>query len=124
QRVERSQRESEERFRATFEQAAVGIAHVSPDDGHWLRVNRKFCDIVGYTREELLERSFKDITHSDDFTADYPQLLQMLAGELSTYAMEKRYRHKEGFLVWIHLTVSLVRDADGQPEYFIAVIED
>jgi PAS domain S-box-containing protein len=117
-------RESEERFRATFEQAAVGIAHVSIEGGQWLRINQKFCDIVGYTREALLERTFADITHPDDLIADYPYLRQMLAGEISTYTMEKRYFHKEGHIVWIHLTVSLVHDADGQPEYFIAVIED
>lgn len=116
-------RESEERFRATFEQAAVGIAHVSPE-GRWIRVNQKLCDIAGYAREELLAKTFQDITHPDDLDADLGYVRQMLAGEIQSYAMEKRYFRKDGSLVWINLTVALVRGETGQPEYFISVIED
>ena len=116
-------RESEERFRATFEQVAVGIAHVAPD-GRWLRVNRKLCDIVGYTHEELLHKTFQDITHPDDLEADLVSVRKMLAGELSTYSMEKRYFRKDGSIVWVNLTVSLVHDASGAPDYFISVVED
>ena len=114
---------SEERFRATFEQAAVGIAHVAPD-GRWLRVNRKLCDIVGYTREELLGLGFQDITHPDDLDADLAQVRQVLAGEIDAYSMEKRYLRKDGGQVWINLTVALVRDAHGAPDYFISVVEE
>jgi diguanylate cyclase (GGDEF)-like protein/PAS domain S-box-containing protein len=116
-------RQSEERFRATFEQAAVGIAHVSPG-GDWLRANQKLCDIVGYPREELLRKTFQDITHPDDLAADLGYVRQMLAGEISSYTMEKRYFRKDGQVVWINLTVALVRRSGGEPDYFISVIED
>ena len=115
--------ESEERFRATFEQAAVGIALVAPD-GRFLRLNQKFCDIVGYSLDEMLERTFQDITHSDDLDTDLEYLRQLLAGEIETYSMEKRYFRKGGEIVWVNLTVSLLREATGEPDYFISVIED
>lgn len=121
--TEQRLREIEERFRATFEQAAVGIAHVAPD-GRWLRVNRKLCDIVGYTPEELATRTFQDITHPDDLDSDLEQMQRLLAGQIEMYSMEKRYFRKEGSIVWIELTVSLVRDADEAPKYFIGVVED
>ena len=122
-RIEEVLRESEERFRATFEHAAVGAAHVGID-GRWLRVNRRLSEIVGYEREELLERTFQDITHPDDLEEDLQQMRLMLEGELQTYTMEKRYLRKGGPEVWVNLTVSLVRDASGEPAYFIAVVED
>jgi PAS domain S-box-containing protein len=115
--------ENEERFRATFEQAAVGIAHVAPN-GRWLRVNRKLCDIVGYQREELLRKSFQDITYHDDLDADLEHFRQVLAGETRTGSTEMRYICKDGSIVWSNLTVSMVHDASNDPAYFIAVIED
>jgi len=121
--AEQALQENEEQFRATFEQAAVGIAHVGLN-GQWLRVNHKLCEIVGYSRDELVTCSFQDITHPDDLAADYAQLLQMLAGEITTYTMEKRYIRKGGALVWINLTVSLVHRPSGEPHYFISVVED
>jgi PAS domain S-box-containing protein len=114
---------SEQLFRATFEQAAVGIAQVALD-GHWLRVNEKLCAIVGYSRDELLQRTFQDITHPDDLDADLALVRQTLDGVIPTYTMEKRYIRKDGTLIWINLTVSLVRTAVGAPRYFISVIED
>src|SRR5215216_5448810 len=122
-RAEEAFRESEERFRATFEQAAVGISHNSLD-GRWLRVNQRLCDIVGYSREELLEKTFQDITHPDDLDADLEKVHQLLAGKIETYSMEKRYVKKDGSIVWVNLTGSLVREPSGDPKYFIAVIED
>ena len=116
-------RESEERFRATFEQAAVGIAHVSPD-GRFLRINRKFCEIVGYSHEELLERTFQDITHPDDLEADLENMRRVLAGEADIYAMEKRFLRKNGEVVWVNLTVSLLRDDSGEPKWFVSAIKD
>jgi PAS domain S-box-containing protein len=116
-------RASEQRFRATFEQAAVGIAHVAPD-GSWIRVNDRLCEIVGYPREELLEKTFQEITHPDDLDADLVQAGQLLVGDIETYSMEKRYYRKDGSIVWINLTGSLVRDARGEPSYFISVLED
>jgi len=122
-KAEKALRESENRFRATFEQAAVGIALVSPR-GDWLRVNRKLCDIVGYPEDKLLQLTFQDITHADDLDTDLEFHRQMLAGEISTYSLEKRYIRLDGAPVWANLTVSLVRDEDGAPAYFVTVIED
>ena len=122
-RLEEILRESEERFRATFEHAAVGAAQVGID-GRWLRVNRRLCEIVDYTQDELLSMTFADITHPDDLEADLEQTRAMLRGESQTYTMEKRYAKKDGSTVWVNLTVSLVREASGEPRYFIAVIED
>jgi diguanylate cyclase (GGDEF)-like protein/PAS domain S-box-containing protein len=114
---------SETRFTATFEQAAVGIAHVALD-GTWLNVNRRCAEIVGYPREELLGLKFSDITHPDDLLADWTLVRELLQGERETYSLEKRYFTKDNRIVWVNLTVSLVRKADGSPDYFISVIED
>lgn len=121
--AEKRLRQSEERFRATFEQAAVGFAIVAPD-GHWLRVNQKLCEMVGYTNEEMLERTFQDITHPADLRANLTLVGKLLAGELTTYSMEKRYFQKNGSIIWINLTVSLVHKPSGEANYFISVIED
>jgi PAS domain S-box-containing protein len=122
-RAEEAFRESQEQFRATFEQAAVGIAHVGTQ-GHWLRVNQKLCDIVGYSRQELLDRTSHDLTHPDDLETDLHQLRQFLGGELKTYGMEKRYIHRSGSHLWVNLTMSLVSGSSGAPKYFIYVVED
>jgi diguanylate cyclase (GGDEF)-like protein/PAS domain S-box-containing protein len=114
---------AETRFIATFEQAAVGIAHVGID-GKWLNVNRRCCEIVGYSKNELRNLTFGDITHPDDLEVDWSLVRALLAGKRSTYSMEKRYFMKDQRLVWVNLTVSLVRNADKTPNYFIAVIED
>jgi PAS domain S-box-containing protein len=122
-RAEQALADSERRFRATFEQAAVGMAHVAPD-GRWLLVNDRLCEIVGYTRAELLARTFQDITHPDDLGRDLDQVRRLLAGEIGSYTLEKRYLRKDGSVVWINLTVALVRRGDGSPDYFVSVIED
>jgi len=116
-------RESEARFRATFEVAAVGFANVTPE-GHFTLVNDRLCQILGYTREELQQRTFAELTHPDDLAADWQHAHDLLAGTAATYSMEKRYFHKSGRTVWANLTVSLLRDAGGAPQHFIAVIED
>lgn len=121
--TEEKLKESEEKFKATFEQAAVGIAHVATD-GSWLRVNQKLCDIVGYTREELLKLTFQDITYPDDLDIDLNYVNSCLKGEIDTYSMEKRYIKKQGNIVWINLTVSLLKDNFSKPKYFISVIND
>ncbi|NML27300.1 PAS domain S-box protein [Zoogloea dura] len=115
--------ESERRFAGTFEQAAVGIALVSPD-GRWLRVNRKLCAIVGYTPEELLSRTALEITHPDDRGTDLALRQRMLAREIDTYTIEKRYCSKAGDIVWIKLTAALAWKSDDEPDYFIAVVQD
>jgi PAS domain S-box-containing protein len=121
--VEEALKVSERQFSAIFNQAAVGIAQVGLD-GQWLLINQKLGDIVGYTREELLERTFQDITYPDDLDADLAYVHQLLAGEIETYSMEKRYIRKNGSPVWINLNVSLVRNSLREPEYFIAVVQD
>jgi PAS domain S-box-containing protein len=115
--------ESEERFRATFDQAAVGVAHVAPD-GTWLRVNGRLCGILGYSREELLRLRFHDVTHPDDLAADLALLRELVAGSISHYRLEKRYVRKDGAIAWIGLTVSMVRAPVPAESYFISVVED
>ncbi|MGH3065484.1 MAG: PAS domain S-box protein, partial [Gaiellaceae bacterium] len=121
--AESALQQSEERFRSAFAFAAIGMALVAPD-GRWLQVNDALCEIVGYSSEELLGKSFQDITHSDDLDIDLEFVRQMLAGELNTYQMEKRYLHRLGHAVWILLSVSLVRETGGSPLYFISQIQD
>ncbi len=125
-------RESEERFRATFEQAAVGITHAELD-GSFVRVNQKFCDIVGYTREEILQRTLQDITHPDDRAVDRKYLRSLLMGEIETYSLEKRYLRKDGEPIWVEITASLVHTPQGDsaagrvtllPQYFLCVVQD
>jgi PAS domain S-box-containing protein len=116
-------RESEERFRGTFENAGVGIAHAD-FEGRWLRVNEKLCAIVGYTREELLHKTFQDITHPADLPASLDHVARLRRGEFPSYSLEKRYVRKDGSPVWVDLSVSLQRDAAGTPAYSIAIIQD
>jgi PAS domain S-box-containing protein len=122
-RTEEELRKSEERFRATFEQAAVGILQVGLDGG-WLRFNDKFCDITGYQREELGAASVFSLISPEDFDRDFERGVSMLAGELTDYTEEKLIIGKGGTRVWINLTVSLVYSATDEPLYFTAVVED
>ena len=121
--AEEELRESEARFRGTFEQAAVGIAHVSLT-GHFLRVNDRFCDLVSYERPELLTMTFEDLTLPDDWEAGRRAGRSMLAGETNSYRVEKRYRKKGGELIWTSLITTLDRTPEGKPKYFISVFED
>jgi PAS domain S-box-containing protein len=115
--------EGEARFRATFENAAVGIAHVDPYLG-WLRVNEAFCRILGYSVEELLCKSVRDITHPDDFAVDIVNSALMRAGKLNSAEMDKRYVRKDGSIVTCRLTVSCVRKTDRSIDYFVGIIQD
>ena len=110
-------------FQSAFEFAAIGMALVSPE-GKWLRVNRSVCKITGYSEAEMLERTFQDITHPDDLELDLENVRKMLAGEINTYQMEKRYYRKDGTIVWVLLSVSLVRTKSGEPLFFIGQIQD
>lgn len=115
--------QSQQRFLETFEHAASGFSHVALD-GRLLLVNRSFGNIVGYSVDELQRLSFQDITHPDDLAPDMALLQETLAGQRSTYSLEKRYRHQQGHWVWVQLTVALVRKPDGEPDYFISVVQD
>src|SRR4051812_17340524 len=121
--TEEALRASEVRFRGTFENAAVGIAH-RDTTGRFLRVNEKFCAIVGYSREELLRKNIRDITHPDDLAATIDAFTALWQGESPTLGLEKRYVRKDSSLVWIDLFASLQRDAAGKPAYDISIVND
>jgi len=114
---------TENLFKQTFSQAAVGMALVSLD-GHWLRVNRRICEMLRYSESELLALTFQDITHPEELDADLDLLSKLLAGTIPTYSMEKRYFRSDKTIMWAQLTVSLNRQLDGSPHHFIAVIVD
>ncbi|TFG36426.1 MAG: PAS domain S-box protein [Candidatus Aminicenantes bacterium] len=116
-------RESEDRFRTTFELAGAGIVHGSTE-GRFISINQRFCEIAGYDRNELLEMSFLDITHPDDVEADLANVRRALDGEIDTYSMEKRYLRKDSSIVWVSLVVTLVRNRSGDPSHFIGVVEN
>ncbi len=121
--TEQALRESEERFRGTFENAAVGIGHRHLD-GRFLRVNQKFCTILGYPRDELLQRTGQEITHPDDLDAGVDLAEALLRGESPGFTLEKRYVRRDGSPVWVELSVSLQRDGAGKPDYFIGIVQD
>lgn len=114
---------AEARYRAVFDHTPVGVARVAPD-GQFLEVNERMCLITRYPREELMARTFVDITHPDDLGADLALVRGVLRGERDTYTMEKRYLTPTGEAVWVHLTVALVRTPEGEPDYFISAVED
>lgn len=122
-RVERALRESEFRYRATFENAAVGIAHIAPD-GRWTRVNGRLCEILGATRSDLLQARFQDITHTEDLAAEVEAFDAMNAGRSSGYQIEKRFRRTDGTPVWTQVTVAMQRDDDGDGLFAIAIVQD
>jgi diguanylate cyclase (GGDEF)-like protein/PAS domain S-box-containing protein len=115
--------EAEDRFRSAFDNAPIGMALVAPD-GRFIKVNRSLCDLTGYSETDLLVRSFQAITHPDDLDADLAHVQDVLADRRRSYQMEKRYHHADGHIIWVTLSVSLVRDSDGEPLYFISQIED
>ncbi|MGV3726148.1 PAS domain S-box protein [Hydrogenophaga sp.] len=116
-------RQGKQQLEDTFEQGATGMAH-SELDGRWIRLNQTYCDIVGYTKEDMLKMHFRDFTHPEDLELDMRQLRRTLDGEITHYSFEKRYIHRLGHVVWVHLTISLVRAANGEPSYLIAVVQD
>ncbi len=115
--------ESESRFRDAFEYSAIGMALVSLE-GRWLKVNPQVCLLVGYSEQELLGKTFQDLTHPDDLFADLDNVEKLLRGEVKAYNLEKRYIHKDGHVVWVLLSVSLVRDGRGNAAHFVAQIKD
>jgi PAS domain S-box-containing protein len=121
--AEEALRQSEQKLRATFHQAAVGIATIDLE-GRLEEVNQKFSDILGYTREELLQVPFQDLTYSEDLPRTNQEVKELLVGHVPDYALEKRYIRKDGVLVWSLETVTLLRDAEGNPSQFLVVVED
>jgi PAS domain S-box len=116
-------RESRDYLQATFEQVAVGIANVSLD-GHFLRFNRRFCDILGYREHEVSALTVEAVTHPDDREAALGNMGELLAGKAPSFTMEKRNLRKDGSTVWVNLTVTLLYHPDGRPKYFVSVMED
>jgi PAS domain S-box-containing protein/putative nucleotidyltransferase with HDIG domain len=121
--VEQKRLRAEKFFQDTFEHADVGIAHVGMD-GTWLRINPRLCDMLGYSRKELLATTFAAITHPDDVDENMTAFHRMLAGEQSSYDADKRYLRKDGSIVWVHVNIVLIRKEDGTPDYNLDVITD
>mgnify|MGYP003694084605 CR=1 FL=1 len=104
--------------------SAVGVAHSSLD-GRLLLMNQKLCDILGYTPEEMLTKTYQEVTHPEDLEAELEYARRLLAGEIESCSYEKRYVRKNGTAIWVNLTASVVRDEEtGEPSYFVAIIED
>lgn len=118
-----TRRAAERRFRMTFEQATVGIVHTSLDD-RYLLANQRFCEMLGYTVDEVLAMNTLEVVHPDDRRTDMPRRQLLLANAIKSYSGEKRFRRKDGSYIWVNRTVSLARDEDGTPLHLIRVIED
>lgn len=123
QRIEAVLQDNKECFRNAFEYASIGTALLGLE-GRWLKVNRSLCQILGYSEAELLTTTIQTITHPDDFSGYYRQLQQLIRGEIAADEIQQRYFHKQGHLVCVLLSHSLIRDIDGQPLYLIAQIQD
>ncbi len=122
--AEVSLKESEQRFRSMFEQAAVGVAQVNSNTGEFIRINQRYCDIVKYSQEEMMSAKFQEITHPADQRADLENMAKLLSGEIAKFSIEKRYVRKDRSVVWIHLTVSPMWQIGEKPSHHIAVVED
>jgi|GEM_PF-3409639 len=120
----KAQRDSEQRFRAVFEQAAVGVAQVRVGTGQFVMLNKKYCEIVGYSQEEMQGLTFSKITHPYDSQTDLLSAQLMREGKIAEYSGEKRYIDKNGSIVWVNLTVSPMWSIGEDPDYYIAVVED
>jgi PAS domain S-box-containing protein len=116
-------RRSEEHFRAFFQRSMVGMATTSPAKG-WVEVNQALCDILGYPREELLQKTWVELTHPDDIAADVAEFDRVVAGEADEYTLDKRFVRKDGTVVYAYIAARCVRGADGGIDYFVALVED
>ncbi len=122
-RLQAEVKESEQRFRSTFDQVAVGMAHLDLN-GRWLQVNQRLCEILRYSREELLQTDVQSITYPEDLEVDLAEMIRLTGEQDYTCIIEKRYICKDGTPIWVHVTVSQARDEKGTLLYLIAVIED
>lgn len=116
-------RDTEGVFRNAFDNAPIGVAVVDLD-GRFLQVNRSLCGILGYAEEQLLETTFQEITHAEDLDVSLSRVRRLLDGEIGSYSLEKRYVRADRMPVWVSLNVSLVRDQEGRPLYFVDQIQD
>jgi len=121
--TEQTLRQSQERFQGIFDATSLGMALVDTN-GKWVEVNRSLCQMLGYSKEELLAMDTQRLTHPDDQAVSHTESLRVLDGEISSYQKEKRYIHKRGHVLWIARTVSLVRDDAGRPLHFVSLMED
>jgi len=121
--AEEARRHAQERFELLFEGAPIGMALLTPD-GRWVRVNPALLKITGYSSEELLAKTFQEITHPDDLSVDLEHTQRLLVGEIGDYQIEKRFFHAQGHVISATLSVSLVRDLQGKPLHFVAQIQD
>ena len=115
---------SEIKFEAIFDQAAVGIAHVDSSTGHFIEINNQFCKLLGYSEQEMKEKNFQGITHPDDLEADLLNLNQLLSGKIKEYNLEKRYYNKSGAIVWVKLSVSPLFKKGKKLTSLISIVED
>ncbi|HTY37764.1 MAG TPA: PAS domain S-box protein [Bacteroidota bacterium] len=122
-RAEETLRDSEERFRRTFQHSALGMVLVAPDF-RFLQVNDAFCKMLGYTESELLERTFQDVTVPEDRPTGSGLVHRVLSGEMDTFRLEKRYLHKDGTVVWGVASSTLIRDIQNKPLNFVTQIQD
>jgi PAS domain S-box-containing protein len=123
-RAEEALRKSKEWFHAIFAQTAVGVAEIEMASGRFLMVNRRLCELVGRTEEELLATTFQAMTHPDDLHLHEEKTVLLLAGKIEHYTLEKRYISKEGAIIWVNLSVSPIRKAAEEPGRSIVVVED
>lgn len=121
--AEQQMLEAKTRFEGAFNYSASGMG-LATIDGRWMQVNPTLCNLFGYTEQEMYGLTFKDITHPDDWDSDYEQVKHLLAGEIESYYLEKRYIHKNGSVVWALLSASLLKDESGKPQYFLKQIHD
>ncbi|MBL4638672.1 MAG: EAL domain-containing protein [Proteobacteria bacterium] len=116
--------QSEHKFRIIFEQAAVGVAQIDSKTGEFVKINKKYCDIVGYTEAEMLALTVPKITHPDDLHQDFNNMEQLFNREVTEFSIAKRYLHKNGTIVWVNLNVSPMWDDSEEPSYYVGVVED
>lgn len=122
--AEEALRESEEQFKAMFENASVGMAQADPQKGQWVRVNQKMCEITGYSSGEMLAMRIPEITHPEDRDLDWQAFQNVIRGNLPNYRLEKRYVRKDGSIIWVNVNMTVIRDLNGQPIRTMATIED
>ncbi|MBS1214738.1 MAG: domain S-box [Proteobacteria bacterium] len=123
-RAQEALRESEQRFRALFEQAGVGVAQVDTKSGRYVRINRRYCEILGHSAEETQRMTFYDVIHPDDLQATLDQMASLVAGKIGEFSVEKRYRRKDGTIVWADVTVSPLWAPGEEPTFHVAVAQD